>query len=747
MTDLGTAIQRYQEALDATPADHPDRARTIADLETAIQRSQEALDAILADHLDRADRLYSLGVEYRNRYQRIGTIADLETAIQRIQEALDTTPADHPDRAGRLHSLGVGYHIRYNKTGSTVDRETAIQRYQEALNQSSSPVGDRLTAGKSLLVIHAKAEQWPQAYQAASKTVSLVPLLTPRFLETSDKQYLLTQILDLASIASAIALNAAKPPFDAVQALELGRGVIAGSINELRTDISDLQQNHPQLAEQYATLRNQFDSQAPLTQREVDQRYNAGQELERVIQQIQRLPNFDRFLRAPSENELKAAAEYGPIVIINVSDYRCDALIIEKNQIWALPLPHLHASDIQDRVTGGLGEPEILEWLWKTIAQPVLEALRFTQTPSDGRWPHIWWIPTGPLARFPIHAAGRHSQSSMDAVLDRVVSSYSSSVKAIVYGRRHRSQPTSRPRSEKVVLLAMHKTPNNYDLHFATQEVHELARLCSSMKLQVIEPLPYKEQVLSALSSCQIFHFAGHGSTHDLDPSKSLLLLRDWETEPLTVASLLEINLRKQTPFLAYLSACGTGRIKGNEFLDEGLHLISGYQLAGFQHVIGTLWDVNDKACVEMATTTYKWMQDHGISDESVREGLHHASRCLRRKWIEDNSARKASRSDKGLLEIRDDQVAVQRSDSSQGKERDPRDAELFEDTNRNNVAKSKIRVTFVAFRAGWLLANVAPHGWIKFLHGWRRHPQMYPMDKSTSKGTFIHGWSYPIHL
>ena len=608
-------------------------------------------------------------------------MADLGTAIKRSQEALDTTPVDHPDRARQLHSLGLVYHNRYQKTESTADRETAIQRYQEALNQSSSPVRDRLRAGKSLLDVHAKAEHWPQAYQAASKTVSLVPLLTPRSLETSDKQYLLTQVLDLASIASAMALNAAKPPFDAVEALELGRGVIAGSINELRTDISDLQQNHPQLAEEYATLRSQLDSQAPSTQREVDQRYNAGQELERVIQQIQRLPNFDRFLRAPSENEFKAAAECGPIVIINVSDYRCDALIIEKTRIQALPLPHLHASDVQDRVAGKLGEPEILEWLWKTIAQPVLKALGFTQTPPDGRWPHVWWIPTGCLSRFPIHAAGRHSQSSMDAVLDRVISSYSSSVKAIIYCRRHHSQPTSGPRSEKVVLLAMHKTPNNYDLHFATQEVYELETLCSSMKLQVIKPLPYKEQVLSALRSCKIFHFAGHGSTHDSDPSRSLLLLQDWETEPLTVASLLEINLQKQTPFLAYLSACGTGRIKGDKFLDEGLHLISGYQLAGFQHVIGTLWDVNDKACVEMATTTYKWMQDYGISDESVREGLHHASRCLRSKRIEENSVRKASRSDKALLEIREDQVAVQRSDSSQGKERDPRDAELCEDT------------------------------------------------------------------
>ena len=701
MADLNTAIQRFQEAVDTTPADHPDRARrldslgagyrdryqrtgTMADLDTAIQRFQEAVDTTPADHPDRARRLDSLGVGYRDRYRRTGTMADLKTAIQRFQGAVDTTPADHPDRARRLDSLGVGYRDRYQRTGTMADLDTAIQRSQEALDQSSSPVRNRLDAGRRLLVEHAKAGNWAQAYQAASVTVSLVPLLTPRSLEISDKQYLLTHVLDLASSAAAIALKAARTASDAVQVLELGRGVITGSINELRADISDLQQKHPHLAEEYVGLRDLLDTPALTTQHEVDQRYTAGQELERVIHQIRRLPDFDRFLQAPSEDELKTAAEYGPIVIINVSHYRCDALIIKKTQIQALPLPRLHASDIQNRAIGELGKPEILEWLWTAIAQPVLNALEFTQTPSDGRWPHVWWISTGLLAKFPIHAAGRHSQSSSDAVLDRVISSYSSSVKIIIHGRRHRSRPITAFKSEKVVLLAMQKTPKQGDLRFATREINDLERLCSSMNIQVIKPLLYKAEVLSALSSCKIFHFAGHGSTHDSDPVESHLLLEDWETEPLTVASLFEINLQNQRPFLAYLSACGTGRIKPNKFLDEGLHLISGYQLAGFQHVIGTLWDVNNKSCVEIATTTYKWILDHGMSDESVSEGLHHASRCLRRKWIEENSEREASRSDKGLLEIRDDQIAVQRSDSSQGKARDPRDGELCDDTKSN---------------------------------------------------------------
>jgi hypothetical protein len=55
-----------------------------------------------------------------------------------------------------------------------------------------------------------------------------------------------------------------------------------------------------------------------------------------------KLPGFDRFLLAPSEDELKTAADCGPIIIINVSDYRCDALIIEKSQLRTLGLPRLY---------------------------------------------------------------------------------------------------------------------------------------------------------------------------------------------------------------------------------------------------------------------------------------------------------------------------------------------------------------------------------------------------------------------
>lgn len=98
----------------------------------------------------------------------------------------------------------------------------------------------------------------------------------------------------------------------------------------MRADMSKLQQKHPWLTEEYISLRDQLDAPKTSTQSQVDQRNNAAQKFERILQTIGPLPGFDQFLLAPSEDKLKIAAKYGPIVI-NLSNYRCDALIIENS--------------------------------------------------------------------------------------------------------------------------------------------------------------------------------------------------------------------------------------------------------------------------------------------------------------------------------------------------------------------------------------------------------------------------------
>jgi CHAT domain-containing protein len=44
------------------------------------------------------------------------------------------------------------------------------------------------------------------------------------------------------------------------------------------------------------------------------------------------------------------------------------------------------------------------------------------------------------------------------------------------------------------------------------------------------------------------------------------------------------------------------------------IHLVSAFQLAGFRHVIGTLWEVSDPHCVGIAIVIYETLRDEGMT-------------------------------------------------------------------------------------------------------------------------------------
>ena len=189
-------------------------------------------------------------------------------------------------------------------------------------------------------------------------------------------------------------------------------------------------------------------------------------------------------------------------------------------------------------------------------------------------------------------------QLGADTALDRVMSSYSPSIKVILLGRRHHIAKQSPIRQQRALTISMPETPRKTRLNFASKKIDMLQCLLRLMEFILVQPERLKKDVMSHLLGCDLLHFAGHGHTDTLNPSKSSLLLEDWESDPLSVVDLLEMNLRKHNPFLAYLSACGTGEMRDESLVDESIHLISACQLAGFRHVIGTLWEVNDESCV-----------------------------------------------------------------------------------------------------------------------------------------------------
>ncbi|WP_443072420.1 CHAT domain-containing protein [Streptomyces sp. NBC_01485] len=79
---------------------------------------------------------------------------------------------------------------------------------------------------------------------------------------------------------------------------------------------------------------------------------------------------------------------------------------------------------------------------------------------SCPRSPRVWWAPGGLLGQLPLHAVGYHTDSASDprrrTVMDRVVSSYTPTVRALRYTRRHPPGPRSRTQA---LIVAMPTTP------------------------------------------------------------------------------------------------------------------------------------------------------------------------------------------------------------------------------------------------------------------------------------------------
>jgi CHAT domain-containing protein len=118
------------------------------------------------------------------------------------------------------------------------------------------------------------------------------------------------------------------------------------------------------------------------------------------------------------------------------------------------------------------------------------------------------------------------------------------------------------------------------------------------------------------------------------------------------VGDLRDSKIQETSPFLGYLSACSTGANKVDELVDEGIHLVSAFQLSGFRHVVGTLWEVSDSHCVDVARVVYETIRDEGMTDMAVCRGLHRAVKGLRDrrvKWTRE--ARDAELSDEELCD------------------------------------------------------------------------------------------------
>lgn len=337
---------------------------------------------------------------------------------------------------------------------------------------------------------------------------------------------------------------------------------------------------------------------------------------------------------------------------------------------------------------------KILLWLWEVAVEPVFETLGLVAINdpvrmgdpvaiSDCKLPRVWWIGVGPLAMAPFHAAGDHSIGSTRNTLSRAISSYIPTIKALSYAREKRLELLSNQDS-RLLLVAMPTTPDTpavpaspgtpavpgtpsipatltspaiprthgtpathptlavpgvdakkwKPLKNAIKEVEDIMGMVRN-EARIVTRLdsPSTAQVLEELPAYHAIHFACHGVSDRMNPSNShLLLLGNTPTEPgmLTVGAISNMNIKNAQ--VAYLSACSTADNPSSALADESIHIASGFQLAGFSHVLATQWESDDVACRRVAGEFYGSLyKGSEKGHRAVSTAFHYAVNNLRK--------------------------------------------------------------------------------------------------------------------
>lgn len=371
-----------------------------------------------------------------------------------------------------------------------------------------------------------------------------------------------------------------------------------------------------------------------------DLRLAAIAEWDSLADQLRQEPELAGLGRPPALHELQSAAAGGAVVMVNLSSIGSDALIVSSDAIDAIALPDLDEEAAQQALRKLLAAAlaleggdrsvaarrrssytmsEIQEWLWGSLAEPVLTALGHDGRPPPGaEWPRVWWCLTGPLAGLPVHAAG--SRSGPDAsVMDRVISSYTTTLSALLRARQTAPRDQRRGQSPRFAAVGMPLTPGAPRLHGIEREIGELRRQLQGPSLSLIGEQATVDAVARALEGHEWMHFACHG-TPTLEGAPARLYLHDG---PLSVHRIGWAALHHAD--LAYLSACHTADTSFS-LPDEADHLAAAFQTAGYRHVVGTLWGAGDRISARVAASFYRHLAGpEGYSSDRAAQALHAA--------------------------------------------------------------------------------------------------------------------------
>ncbi|KAI0252441.1 TPR-like protein [Lactifluus subvellereus] len=652
--DLEESINLKRETLVLTPPGHPMRPQVLFNLSLSLQTQYEWTGDMGyieegIEHLYEASKLvkygrplsrrihHQLAMNLSDRFKHRGADKDIAYAIEHFRTSVSLIPEGHRDGSSILANLAKGLHFIFSRTGDAEHLEESIALIARSTRHSSA-----LTA-------------YRKALSLLQRAVDLGPTVQTRH-EYINGQNIRSIPMNAASYA--IESRAYK---EAIEMLEQGRALLWSGMRSLRTPLDRLRGVDKSLADEFTEISQALEAIITTTDvrdfvqtpagtddddsdvkigrkdtfaRDLAEKRRLSGELDKVVLRIRafKLPELENFWRPIPFRHLQIAAMGGPVVIINLSKYRSDILIVRSNHpVVHIPTPtnFFHratklANQLSETRKSYLLESKKYD---RVLRQTLEELSELLGIPEHSR---IWLCPTSVLASLPIHAAGPiSSHSNVKRYLcDIYVCSYTPSLSALIASRSNLSGSASGPPSLLIVGQPDESLPG------VDSEARGIECLFSSGSVtRIAGEAATPENVIAHLPMHPWVHFACHGMLQPGRPFETSFLLQ--HNTHLTLLRIAKSHL--PTAELAFLAACHTAELTDDGTPDEVLHLTAAMQFSGFRSVIGTMWAMVDEDGQDLSEYFYSKMFAAGAqvaSYEKSARALRHATQKLRTKGI-----------------------------------------------------------------------------------------------------------------
>ncbi|MFJ4833622.1 CHAT domain-containing protein [Streptomyces sp. NPDC088747] len=565
---------------------------------------------------------------------------DLAEAVTLLDDGIRAAPNTDEHLPGARHTLGNALHRRYRARGRHTDLDAAARAWHEASAPDAPPPVRRIAR---IQLARATAELHGLAAAADLYTEAVEDLTGQVRRGTQLEDHQRATPVGLTTVgreAASCAISAGRPE-QAVDLLERSRSMFWQHVLDTRTDLSALTKAAPSMAADLVRLRSALDSS------DADARMHAARRFDELITEVRALPPTDNFpdpgsfLQRESFKRLHGALGDRTVVIINMSRWRCDALIVttggvrvveltdlSQDEVHALCLRYLAVLLHDDKFKAELAIIGTLRWLWDHITEPILTAL----APAPDR-PRVWWSPTGMLGLLPLHAAGHHHEPGR-SVLDRVRSSYTPTLRILAEGAL---APT--PTVDDLLMVEMAETPDWSPLPQARIERQYIETLeLDGQRTVLAGPAAGRVAILTNLASARWLHAACHGTQNLAEPASGGLVPYDWQNEGLVTVSDVSrawLPSAAHAGEFAFLGACKTA-VGGIASADEAITVAAALQASGWRHVIATLWTAYDESAAEITKDVYgRLVHDGKLHPDRAGEVLDEAVIALRRKNLD----------------------------------------------------------------------------------------------------------------